>query len=583
MERLVQGFDRDPTKYGGLIRKLLRADRQAFYSDAIGLLRTRDESPGVQFLISLLVADELLLRALAEPTLAREQALALAQMAAQAGVMVDVVLAEYLAECALSLGDGACPPDIQRLMDILSEVSDGPRVIPCLTRLARRTNPYLQSKAVLIIGRVNRNVKWVLDRLTEPDPRVRANAIEALWGIDTKEVRQLLRSAGRDANNRVVGNALMALYQLGDGWVVPQVLKMASHESRRFRATAAWIMGKSGDPRFTRKLARMLGEEHLGVRTRAFAAIGQIRAATAQARQAEKRRVAACFQPNRTNGWRELYVEVSSQDGNEPVQVLPTQLILNEDGHTIATYEFEERTIPESLAITFVFPRTCSPGQSPFQQGVLKALAWKRPSDACAIAPYLPGVSPQRHTSLAGEDITFAAVEASLPRGAPPPFTDDLETLTAAFDRFPSKIDCSPLWDTIWSSAQVEGGPARAKRHLVVYSHSEATQPEDYAQLASAVMASRTCVHAVSLVANPAIEGLCQAAQGTFQIVASEDAAALAVEQIGFSFLARYRVRYPSTVDARELRIIVTSPPGWGEVTIPVPPLPARRAGDDRR
>ncbi len=573
----MQGFDRDAAGYGQRIRKLLKADREAFYAGAIEILRTRDESRGAQYLLSVLAADELLLRALCEPTLTKEQALALARAAVQAGVMADVVLAKNLSEHAASIGDGACPPDIQRLMDVLADISDGSRVLPFLISLSRQANPYLQSKAVLMIGRINRNVKWVQSRLMEADPRVRANAIEALWGIDTEEARRLLRSAGRDGNNRVAGNALMALYRLGDGWAIPELFKMADHESRRFRATAAWIMGETGDPRFTRTLARMVGEPNTAVRTRAFAALGQIRAATAQARQAGERRVVARFQRNRRSGWHELHLEVTSMEGREQVRVLPTQLILVEDGREVVNYSFEERQVRPSLAVTFIFPRSSEPG-TPFRRGALHALEWKRPSDLWAMAPYIPSVR-SLHTSLAGEEINFEPVEPSALEDIPPQFISDMEVLRAGFDKFAPKGDCTNLWGAIRRSVQIEGGPARGKRHLVLYSQSEAGQPVDYPALTSTAMASRTSVHAVSLIANPALEGLCQATQGTFQAVASEDEVVVVVEQICLSLLARYTVRYQPTMDARELRIIVTAPPGWGEATIPIPALPTPRAG----
>src|SRR5437899_3333086 len=83
-------------------------------------------------------------------------------------------------------------------------------------------------------------------------------AIEALWGVDTPEVRAFLHAAARDPDNRVVGNALMGLYRLEDASAVPALLKMTSHESRRFRATAAWVMGETKDARFTKALAGML-------------------------------------------------------------------------------------------------------------------------------------------------------------------------------------------------------------------------------------------------------------------------------------------------------------------------------------
>ena len=147
-------------------------------------------------MVSILVENDLLLPALTNPALTREQAIALAGAAARAGQMVDVAIARHLAGSASSVTIDACPPEIQRLMDILAETSDGTRILPSLIALTRLPNPYLQSKAVLMIGRMNRNVKWVQSRLAESDSRVRANAIEAIWGLDTEEARNLLRSRG---------------------------------------------------------------------------------------------------------------------------------------------------------------------------------------------------------------------------------------------------------------------------------------------------------------------------------------------------------------------------------------------------
>jgi hypothetical protein len=578
LEALVHYFDRDAAGNGRLIRELLQKDRQSFYAAAIEILRTRDDSRGSQYLISVLAAGDLLLPTLCESTLTRKQSLALAQAAFQAGVMADVILAKYLTEHAGSIGGSDCPSDIQRLMDLLTEISDGTRILPCMMTLARHQNPHLQSKAVLMIGRINRNVKWVQKRLAEHDPRVRANAIEALWGIESEEARQLLRSAARDGDNRAAGNALIALYRLGDCWVIPELLKMADHESRRFRATAAWVMGETADPRFTKALARMVGEPNISVRARAFAALAQIRTAAVQVRQAGELRIVARFQRNRWNGRCELRVEISSKDGREQINLLPTQLILLEDGQEVVSYSVEERPAPPAMAITFVLPRTAETPGNPFQAGALHALTWKRPSDLWAVAHYIPAQRPDLHTSFVGQSIDIPAVEDAPLEGIPQRFTCDPAVAKAALEEFPPKVDCSDLWSTIRRSVQMERGPARGKRHLLVYGQSEPGTLAGYPELVSAAMAARTSVHAISWSANPALEGLCRMTQGTFQTVTSENEVTVVVEEMCLSLQARYTVRYRPTADARELRVSVNTPSGWGETSIPTPLLPAPAA-----
>jgi hypothetical protein len=576
LEALVQYFDRDSAGNGRLMRELLELGRQSFYESAIEILRNRQESRGSLYLISVLADGELLLPAMCESRLTLQEAVALAQAAFQAGVMADVILAKYLAEQAGSLAPSFCPAEVQRLMDLLSEISDGTRILPCLMSLARHPNRHLQSKAVLMIGRINRNVKWVQKRLAEPDGRVRANAVEALWGVDTEEARNLLRSAVHDPDKRVAGNALFGLYRLGDSWSIHELLKMADHESIRFRATAAWVMGKSGDARFTKTLARMVGEPGHAVRTRAFAALGQIRAAGAQVRRADEYRVVAHFHHNRTPGRRDLRLAISSKDGRSQIDILPTQLILAEDDEEVVSYSVEKRTDPPAMAITFLLPRTGQASENSFQAGALNVLGWKRPSDLWSVAFYIPTVRAERQTSLAGEKITFAAEEVPL-ECLPPQFTCDPKVAMEALTKLPPKVECSDLWSTIRRVVQLDRGPARGKRQLIVYNRSDTGPPSGYPELVSAAMTACASVHAISLAANSALEGICQMTHGSFQAIASEEEVRLAVEETCLGLQARYTVRYQNAMDARELRITVNTPGGWGEAKLPIPePTPGR-------
>ena len=91
-------------------------------------------------------------------------------------------------------------------------------------------------------------MKWVLH---EADPRVRANAIEALWWVDTPEARALLHLATNDSDNRVLGNALLGLYYLGDCAVLEQLIKLSADAPAGFRATAAWVLVKPAIHGFT--------------------------------------------------------------------------------------------------------------------------------------------------------------------------------------------------------------------------------------------------------------------------------------------------------------------------------------------
>ena len=274
---MVRNFSADAVRYRHSIRELLDDDRDAFLSNVVRILKSDTDSRAVQYLLALLVSENLLYDALCDPALNLDQALAVARLAARVDPMVDVGVARRLAEAAVSDSEASGLGDAGRILQILGEISDGTRILPSLMRLLRNANPYLRSKAVLMIGRGNRSVKWVRHRLGEADARVRANAVEALWGVDSAEARELLRFATSDGNNRVAGNALLGLYWLGDCTVISELVKMAGHDASLFRLSAAWAMGETGDPRFSEVLGRMLADSNAGVRKRAFAAVSQVK------------------------------------------------------------------------------------------------------------------------------------------------------------------------------------------------------------------------------------------------------------------------------------------------------------------
>lgn len=87
------------------------------------------------------------------------------------------------------------------MLDILAEISDGPRLVPLLTNLLQYPDPRIRSKVTLLMGRRNQNSRWVEQRKEETDPRVRANAIEGLWGAEDDAARRVLWEASHDPHN----------------------------------------------------------------------------------------------------------------------------------------------------------------------------------------------------------------------------------------------------------------------------------------------------------------------------------------------------------------------------------------------
>jgi HEAT repeat protein len=556
---LVKNFEADAAASRNQIRDLLDNDSELFYSTAVEILKSTGDSRGAQYLVALLVSNGMLLRALCSPDLSREEALSMGRSARRVDPMIDVTLARSLADSAV--GNGAVHvADPARLMDILCEIGDAGRIMPSLMRMMRHPNPYLRSKAVKMIGRGSRSTKWVMGRLSEPDPRVRANAVESLWGVDTPEARTLLKFAASDANNRVVGNALLGLYHLGESSVLADVVNLTGHESSLFRASAAWVMGETGDPRFTESLRRLIAEPDPIVRKRAFAALAQLKAANAQPPVGEKWHLSGRMLTGESlKGLRRLMLAVAGEDMREPPKVAPLHFLLSEGGQYVTSYKIIEKPLPESMSVSFVIPRSREAASGAFFEGVLSCLKWKRPSDLWSVLPY----------------IETGDGEPPPPRDPEPPvFTSNSDALAAALRETPKRLDCTDLWTGVWCATKQDGGQARGKRHVIVLSSAEEGRIAGHGLIAN-LQGGRTPVQVIASGPNGQLQDFCRRTHILFRNGAEEEIPAM-IEQAYLNLLARYEIAYqPVAASAPVLKVRVQTPSGWAETLIAAAPEPA--------
>jgi HEAT repeat protein len=250
-------------------------DPKAFLGEAAQFLKAPALSAGSRRLIRFLLSRDSLLDVLCDPGLTLEEMNGLTRAALQIDARTDVSLARKLAadDAGKFTPDGAA-----RMMHVLAQVSNGNRLMPFLLRLSRQRNrPRARLQAGKMIGQARNTAKWIESRVTHSDPRMRANALESLWGIDSLEARNVMREASRDSNNRVAANALFALHCMGDEWAAGELFQMAVSGSPLFRASAAWAMGETGDAQYREALGRMMGDAHAVVRKRAFSALRKVR------------------------------------------------------------------------------------------------------------------------------------------------------------------------------------------------------------------------------------------------------------------------------------------------------------------
>lgn len=294
LSRIIDGFSRHSVASGRIMRDLLEADREAFFAEALPMLRSPSDAQGVQYLLTLLLLNDLILEPLVDPELFTfAEAVTLAKQLIRLEPMLDTRMIRSLIDSNKADSGSAADKGAEfekkigsakgiRLLEIMANISDGARILPMMAQLLHHPNTWVRSKAALIVGRGNKNYKWVEQRLTEADPRVRANAIESLWGSDAEGSKNVFWGALTDADNRVVGNALLGLYLQGEIASVPLIFDLTQHEAEDFRSTGVWVMGETGDPRFRSSVARLLSDPGAPVRSSAFRAMAKLKQSQAR-------------------------------------------------------------------------------------------------------------------------------------------------------------------------------------------------------------------------------------------------------------------------------------------------------------
>jgi HEAT repeat protein len=163
------------------------------------------------------------------------------------------------------------------VLDILDEISPGRRLLPVLSHLVSGDDRKLSSRAALFIGRRVQSAEWAAKQLLHGDERVRASAIQSIWGLRSPTAVSLMEGAIDDPNNRVAGNAVLGLHIAEAQGVAEIVLNMARKAGPHFRSTAAWIMGRIANPEFAPELNRLLKDESSMVRSTALRALIEFR------------------------------------------------------------------------------------------------------------------------------------------------------------------------------------------------------------------------------------------------------------------------------------------------------------------
>ncbi len=416
MRECVQRFPGDPDLARKKLAELLVGDPPGFRAASLAILQDLVEPASRRCVLELLLKGGL--APVCDPeVIGLDAEVALAKELFELDPQLDMKLARRLSGVAAE----SMPEEVvQRILVLLNAVPENSRVLPMLIRLMRHPSASVRSKAALVIGRASKTPQVMEDLLAEPDARVRANAIEALWWMDSAKARLVLEEASSDSNNRVVGNALLGLYRMGETSAIPKIVRMAVHPKAEFRTTAAWVMEQTGSPRFLPVLARMVRESNPAVRTWVFRAISKLKRAASGAADLPRLRVYLTGASSESGGGRTVRAVIAGPDGRE-IQKLPaTSMVLWEDCCVITDYAARPLPRPRSMALGLVIPLGDTGDRA------LASLSpWKRDSDRWQECRYaegsLPGALEQAFSFLATATVDRHMILVAPPAPSDPP------------------------------------------------------------------------------------------------------------------------------------------------------------------
>jgi hypothetical protein len=253
---------------------------------------------------------------------------------------------------------GAGPElDASYLLGLLEAFSTGLNLLTLHTGAMDGLDERLRARLAAILGKAARTHDVFLALVTDGDPRVRANAVESLWGSTSAMAREVFEKAARDAHHRVAANALVGQYLQGRPESVAGFVSMIRRQDQASRAAAAWAMGRVGDERFVPLLhatRRLPGQDPPVVRN-CLAAIKRIQHNSAGVEVVDL--AVRILDVHRAEGDRAtLLVSAQPIKPQAPVSLPGTAFRIQAGDRPVWEYHSEEVRAERPVAVAFILP-----------------------------------------------------------------------------------------------------------------------------------------------------------------------------------------------------------------------------------
>ena len=389
---LLAKVDGNPRDLGRRLSDLLRQDLRGFQKAAVKYLLGAEQTPTARIVVWLIDKERMLLEILLNPNLCSlDESVSLARLVHTNADHIDVQLAKAL--------KGAHESQASRILRLLAVVVQNNRTLPLLIHALRDKSPELRSNAALIFARYCQNELFVANAMQDPDPTVRASAIEGLGKGNRIPDTAVLSEAFSDPNPQVQATAILAYRRIDENAAFKKLEEMARHQNSDFHAIAAWAMGETRATRFVSTLKQMQQDRTSEVRRKADEALSKIPADENSLRSVVAEESAGFAAINieplyafaDETSLRRLHLAVTDSEGSVVSGLSDQDFELQEDGSTVNGQEVLGPDRFEPAAIAYVLDCSGSMSASDVHEmntAVAKSLSYKRPEDRVAIVRF---------------------------------------------------------------------------------------------------------------------------------------------------------------------------------------------------
>ncbi len=249
----LERYSRNPLEAARNLRELAAKAPDRTVETILPLYQEGRCGDAASLVAGLLGRNSRTVASLCDPAISVENAIRVAQELVRKEPRFDAHFAK-----SLLVDDLLTEPAMQKGLTILEHFNSGGRLVPIVIQFLRNPDSRIRSRAALMLGRTQPTPRLMQRLMRDEDARVRANFVEGLWS-SSAEHRAFFRLALQDSSPRVVGNALIGLHRAGEMRdVVLHLARLGRHADPALRATAAWVMGQTGEDRFVPVLQHML-------------------------------------------------------------------------------------------------------------------------------------------------------------------------------------------------------------------------------------------------------------------------------------------------------------------------------------